>query len=136
MEYNLNEFKDVSPTRGGKSKPRLSVGKIGVIRGNSAYIEENSDFKKAKSVDIKVMKKEDKVIMAINFLDNDKGQFSITSLKNKKGKITSKMFSIRSAFKKIDEEYKNFAQSKSIKLTPEISEFNNKKYYIVEISKD
>jgi hypothetical protein len=134
MNIDIAELKEITPTKGGKSKPIFSLGKIGYFRGNSLYLEKNRELKNANSVDIKAIKKNNKIVIAFNFKDDKSGKFGINEHKSKKGELRSKSFSGRSIFKHLGLSYTDFAQNKSISFNPKKQEFDNKIYYIIELS--
>jgi hypothetical protein len=98
-------------------------------------MEGHEGFEKANSVDIKATIKNNKIIIAFSFLDDKSGKFGVNTYKNKKGKIKSKSFSARSIFKQLGLSYKSYAQKKSIELKPEIQDFGENRYFILELDK-
>lgn len=134
MELDITKFEDIKPTRGGRAVATFSLGKTGYFMANNPYIEENKELMKALSVNMKAMKEDDKIILLIQFLEDKSGTFSVNEFKDKNGKIKRKSFSARSVFKQLGLSYKNFAQEKTIKLTPEKKEMEGITYFIVEIT--
>lgn len=132
MGFNINNFEDIEPVRGGRRTPALTLGKTAYFRGNKFFIKEHK-LGNAKSVKIKALKEEKIITVALAFFNsNEENSFKV-SFGEKDGELTSIWFSGRSIFSQYNIDYKDVIRTKSLLLKPTIQEHDGKKYFVVEI---
>lgn len=127
-EYNITEMKEIAQRRGGRQNKYFSLNKSGYFRINYRFVQEHNlgDMKYAK---IRAIKKENLLVVAINFLEaQEDGSFMLSSREG-----GSFNFSGRSIFAEFDIDYKSVVKDVSMKLNPKIQEVEGVKYFIIEI---
>ena len=131
MEINIKELQEVIASRGGRKTPRFTLSKGGYFNVNNAYKEQN-DIKNKNSINMKAIRKADKLIVAISFHEKEEdGSFKLTL----NGKSKSSWFSGRSLFSQFGLDFKELVpKGKTIKLKPNIQNSEGVRYFIIEIS--
>lgn len=129
MTFDLNNFEDVEKVHGGRREEALSINKAGYFRMNRQFVE-NNELKNVKFANIKTLKDNDKLIIAINFSE-DKRDNSYSASYFEKNKSYS--FSGRSIFSKYGFNYEKVLAGENRKLDYKVQEHEGEKYFIVEI---
>lgn len=122
-------MQEVEPQKGGRKDKYFSLNKSGYFRANKNFIQEHN-LEKMKFANIKAIKQSNKLIVAINFLEEKKdNSFSLAYHERSE----SFSFSGRSIFAQFEISFRDIVREKSLKLKPDIQEFEEEKYFIVEI---
>jgi len=133
MKIDIKEFQDIAPKLGGVRSSVLSLGKTGYFRLNKYFIKEYN-LEKKRFVNIKAIKRENRIIVALNFSEQKSdSSFSLSHYESKDKKIKSVTFSGRGVFSQFNINHKSVIKDKSLKLKPEIQDHDGIKYFIVEI---
>jgi len=130
--HDISNFTEIEPAKGGRRTPALTLGKSGYFRGNKFFIKEHH-LKNAKSVKIKALKLERKIVVALTFSNDEEENAFRVSFGEREGEITSMWFSARSIFSQFNMDYKEVVKNKSIRLKPETQETHGKKYFVFDI---
>jgi hypothetical protein len=133
MVIDTSSFIEIEPSKGGRKVSALTLAKSGYFRGNKFFIKEHH-LEDTKSVKIRALKLERKIVVALNFSDDDEeNSFKISFGKSPDGELTSIWFSGRSIFSEFNIDYKEIIKNKSIKLKLEIQQIHGKKEFVFEI---
>jgi len=132
MTIDTSNFIEIEPSKGGRKVSALTLAKSGYFRGNKFFIKEHH-LENTKSVKIKAIKLERKIVVALNFSDNDEENSFKVSYGEKDEEVTSIWFSARSIFSQFNIDYKEIVKNKSIKLKLEIQQTHGKKEFVFDI---
>ena len=134
MSFNIEDFQEIKKTKGGRRDPIFSINRSGYFRMNNNFIDKYS-LKDMKFVQIKAIKEEDKIVLALKFTKEENVKYFGMSYHKESRSFN---FSGSSIFATFGLRSNEVIKEKTIIFEPKIQKEGEEEYFIVEIplSKD